>query len=100
MNAQKEIGLAVVGDGVALVGCDGAVVVARQHDAHAKPRFDETLQSPGDLERDLLLERSLRTSNAGVVAAMPRVDDHGAKPCRLARERSLRWSSRRRRRRR
>src|SRR4029078_4835075 len=48
-----------------------------QDSAEPKPAFERGLQSSGDAQRHLLLERPARSFRAVFIAAMPGVDDDG-----------------------
>ena len=60
MNAEKQVRLAVIGDGIPLVQGDRAVVVSCHHHPDAEPCFHQRFQPPRDVERDLPFRPSLR----------------------------------------
>ena len=76
MQADEQLGLAVVGQRRTLVEPDPAVLVAGQDDADAEPRLDQRSHAPADIERHLLFEGAARTLDAVVVAAVTGVDDN------------------------
>ena len=74
VQADEQIGLAVVGDRRALVDRHAAVVVSREQHPDAEPRFDRRFDSPGDGEREVFLLGPAGAFRAFVVSAVARID--------------------------
>ena len=78
VDAEEHVGATVVGKRRSIVERHGAIVVARQEHLEAEPAFDQRAQAPRDRQRDLFFERALRALRAELVAAVARIDHHGA----------------------
>ena len=78
VDAQEDVGLVVVGKRSAIVERQRTIVLAGQEHLGAEAAFDQRPQAARDRQRDVLLERSLGALGAQFVAAVTRVDDHGA----------------------
>ena len=78
MQADEQVGLAVVGDRRAVVDRHAPVVVSRGQDANAESRFDRGSNPPRHGERDVLLLRAAGALCAFVVSAVARIDCDGS----------------------
>ena len=74
VQADEQVGLAVVGGGRALVDADQAVLVAGQDDPHTEASLDERAQPSRDVERQLLFLQAVGAAHTDLVAAVPGVD--------------------------
>ena len=75
MQADEQVGLAVVGERRAVVERDRLVGVAGQQHADAEPALERAFSRRAMRQRDVLLERAGGALDAGVVAAVAGVDD-------------------------
>src|SRR6266498_3129019 len=75
MDGDEQVRLLLVGDGGASLKRDKSIVTAGVNHVRAKPGTQQLAQPSSHIKYEFLLFKTVGTDGAGIVAAMPGVDD-------------------------